>query len=75
MRVRTRIADESGLSLFEVLVAILVLVVGLMGVYVSIGSSNGAIAAGETTAVMAQAAQQQLRERRGAALREHCEQR
>ncbi len=60
MRVRTRIADESGLSLFEVLVAILVLVVGLMGVYVSIGSSNGAIAAGETTAVMAQAAQQQL---------------
>jgi Tfp pilus assembly protein PilV len=60
MRTRARLADESGLSLFEVLVAILVLVVGLLGVYVSIGTSNSAIAAGETTAVMAQAAQQQL---------------
>jgi Tfp pilus assembly protein PilV len=60
MRLRARAADESGLSLFEVLVAILVLAVGLMGVYVSIGSSNGAIAAGEKTTVMAQAAEQQL---------------
>ncbi len=60
MSIRARFASESGLSLYEVLVAILVLVVGLMGLYVSIGTSNGAVAAGETTAVMAQAAQQQL---------------
>ena len=60
MSTRARLSDESGLSLYEVLVAILVLVVGLMGVYVSIGTTNGAVAAGENTVVIAQAAQQQL---------------
>lgn len=60
MSIRTRFASEAGLTLYEVLVAMLVLVVGLLGVYVSVGTSNGAIAAGETTAAMAQAAQQQL---------------
>ncbi len=60
MSTRVRLRDETGLSLYEVLVAILVLVVGMMGVYVSIGTTNGAVAAGEKTAVIAQAAQQQL---------------
>jgi Tfp pilus assembly protein PilV len=46
--------------MIEVVAAILVLAVGLMGVYAAIGTSNGAIAEGEVQATMAQVAQQQL---------------
>gem|GEM_PF-2617834 len=57
---RHALTGEAGLTLYEVLVAILVLAVGLMGVYASLGTSNGAIAAGERQAAMAQVGQQTL---------------
>ncbi len=74
MSTRVRLRDETGLSLYEVLVAILVLVVGMMGVYVSIGTTNGAVAAGEKTRGDRPGRPAAARECRGAALREHREQ-
>jgi Tfp pilus assembly protein PilV len=57
---RTRLGAESGLSLIEVLVAALVLVVGLLGVFTTVIGGNRAVTAGVRSTAMAQIAQQTL---------------
>jgi Tfp pilus assembly protein PilV len=55
-----RLAAQEGVTLVEVLVGVLVLVVGLLGVFTVFSSSGHSIAAAERTAAMVQVAQNEL---------------
>jgi len=57
-----RVADERGITMIEVLVAVFVLVVGLIGVFGTFSSSARSTAAAETSAAMAEAGQQTIQQ-------------